>query len=52
MKGLRKEIVDQINHVRLHKKSFSPLESLGATGRSRIDTFDMKNSKSQLKWKF
>ena len=29
-----------------------PLELVGATGRSRTDTFDTKNGKRQLKWKF
>ena len=38
--------------MRLHKKLYLPLELVGATGRSRTETFDMRNSESQLKWKF
>ena len=39
------EIVDQINHVRLSKKLYLPLELVGATGRSRTDSFDKKDIK-------
>ena len=38
--------------MRLHKKLCLPLELEGSPGRSRTDTFDTKNSQSQLKWKF
>ena len=51
-KGLKNEIVDQINHVGLNKKLHLSLELVGAIGRSRTDAFDKKDSKSQLKWKF
>ena len=50
MKGLKNEILDQINHVRFHKKLHLLLELVGETGRLRTDTFDTKNSKSQFKW--
>ena len=52
IKGFKKEIVHQINHVRLHKKFYFPVELVGVRGRSRTDSFDRKNSKSQFKWKF
>ena len=45
-KGLKNEMLDQINHVRLHKKLCLSLELVGVTGRSITITFDMKNSKS------
>ena len=52
MTGLKKEIVDQINHIRLHKILCLPLELVGAAGRPITDAFDLKNNLSQLKWKF
>ena len=52
IEGLKYEIVDQINHVRLSKKFHLLLELVGATGRLRTDAFDKKYSNIQLKWKF
>ena len=52
MKGFKKELVDQINHVRLHKKVNLPVELVGSRGRSRTGSFDKTNSKSQFKWRF
>ena len=49
-KGLNNETLDQINHERLHENSCLPLELVGETERSRTDTFDTENSKSQFKW--
>ena len=50
-KGLENEKLDQINHVRLHKKLFLPLELAGEKVRSRNNAFYTKNSKSELKRK-
>ena len=44
------EIVDQINHARLNKKFHFPLELVGAKGRSRAETIDKKDSKSQFEF--
>ena len=52
MKGLKKETVDQINHFRLHKKVNLLVELVRATRKSRNDSFDTKDSKSQFEWKF
>ena len=52
MKGLKNEILDQINHVRFHKKLHLLLELVGEIGRPRTHTVDTKNIKSQLKSKF
>ena len=51
-KGLKKEIVYQINHVRLHKKVCLPVELKRASRKYRTVSFDTKNSKSQFKLKF
>ena len=48
-KGLKNEIIDQINQVYLHKKLNLPLELVGATGSSRTDDFDEKNEKNPTK---
>ena len=48
--GLKNEIVDQINHVRLSKQFLFPLELVGSTG-AITDVFDKKHRKIQLKWK-
>ena len=45
IKGFTKEIVDQINHVRLHKKFHLPSELVGAIGRSRTKSFENNNNK-------
>ena len=52
IKGFTKEIVDQINRVIIHKKVCFTAELLGARGRSRTESFDNKNNKSQFKWNF
>ena len=33
-------------------RKFFPVELIGSKGRSRADSVDKKNSKSQFKWKF
>jgi len=49
MNGLGEECVDQINHVRLHKKLLLPVELVGASGKMRTEAFDKFNKASQIK---